>query len=88
MEGVNFGPGSDINGGMNDCWAKSVPHSDSSYETFARPMIDWRARLTAGWNQSVQASDQTLGHWEERIPRQTQGLKRQLLRKPIRRRPT
>ncbi len=64
---------------MNDCWVKSVPQSDSSYETFAGPVADWQARLTAGLNQSVQASEETLGHLEEQILRQTRGLERQLL---------
>jgi hypothetical protein len=64
---------------MNHCCVKSVPPSDSSYETFAGPVADWRARLTAGLNQSIQASDQTLGHLEEQILRQTQGLERKLL---------
>lgn len=64
---------------MNNCCVKSVPQSDSSYETFARPVADWQARLTAGLNQSVRASDQTLGHLEEQILRQTRGLERQLL---------
>src|SRR5580700_3817479 len=64
---------------MNDCCLKSVPQSDSSYETFARPVADWQARLTAGLNQSVQASDETLGHLEEQILQQTRGLERQLL---------
>src|SRR6476661_1396368 len=65
--------------GMNNCWVESVPQSDSSYETFAGPVADWQARLTAGLNQSVQASEQTLGHMEEEILRQTQGLERRLL---------
>jgi len=64
---------------VNNCCVKSVPQSDSSYETFAGPVADWQARLTAGLNQSVQASDQTLGHLEEQILRQTQGLERRLL---------
>lgn len=68
---------------MNHCCIKSVPQSDSSYETFARPVADWQARLTAGLNQSVQASDQTLGHLEEQILEQTRGLERQLLEEAV-----
>jgi len=68
---------------MNNCCVKSVPQSDSSYETFARPVADWQARLTAGLNQSIQASDQTLGHLEEQILRQTQGLERRLLEEAV-----
>ena len=64
---------------MSNCCLKSVPQSDSSYETFARPVADWEARLTAGLNQTVQASDQNLGDLEEQILRQTRGLERQLL---------
>lgn len=64
---------------MNNCCVKSVPQSDSSYETFARPVVDWQAHLTAGLNQSVQASDQMLGPLEAQIMRQTRGLERQLL---------
>jgi hypothetical protein len=64
---------------MNNCCVKLVPQSDSSYETFDRPVADWQARLTAGLNQSVQASDQTLGHMEEQILQQTRGLERRLL---------
>ena len=64
---------------MNDCCVTLVPRSDSSYETFDRPVADWQARLTAGLNRSVQASDQTLGHMEEQILEQTRGLERKLL---------
>jgi hypothetical protein len=64
---------------MNNCCEKTVPQSDSSYETFDRPVTDWQARLTAGLNQSVQASEETLGHLEEQILQQTQGLERKLL---------
>lgn len=64
---------------MKDCCEPSVPQADSSYETFAGPMEEWQARLTAGLDQSVRASDQTLGDMEEQILRQTQGLERKLL---------
>ena len=64
---------------MNNCCVASVPQSDSSFETFDRPVADWTARLTAGLARSVQASDQTLGHLEEEILQQTRGLERQLL---------
>ena len=58
---------------MNNCCVKSVPQSDSSYETFAQPVSDWQARLTAGLARSVQASDENLGHLEEEILHQTRG---------------
>jgi hypothetical protein len=64
---------------MNDCCVKSVPQSDSSYEMLAGPVADWEARLRAGLNQSVQCSDETLGHLEEQILRQTRRLERRLL---------
>jgi hypothetical protein len=64
---------------MNNCCVKSVPQSDSSYEAFDQPVADWQARLTAGLDQSLQASDQTLGHMEEQILHQTRGLERELL---------
>jgi ssDNA-binding Zn-finger/Zn-ribbon topoisomerase 1 len=64
---------------MHNCCEKTVPQSDSSYETFDQSVADWQARLTAGLNQSVQASEETLGHLEEQILRQTQGLERRLL---------
>jgi len=58
---------------------QSVPQSDSRFETFARPVADWQARLTAGLCRSLQASDQNLGHWEEAILHSTRALERQLL---------
>ena len=64
---------------MTNCCDQSVPQSDSSFETFAGVMVDWQERLTAGLNQSIQASDQTLGHLEEQILQQTRGLERKLL---------
>jgi hypothetical protein len=64
---------------MTNCCATSVPQFDSSYETFAGAVVDWQERLTAGLNQSIQASDQTLGHLEEQILQQTRGLERKLL---------
>jgi hypothetical protein len=64
---------------MNNCCVKSVPQSDSSFETFARPVADWQVRLTAGLSRSVQASDQNLGHLEEEILHQTHDLERKLL---------
>ena len=64
---------------MNNCCVKSVPQSDSSFETFARPVADWQERLTAGLSRSVQASDQNLGHLEEEILHQTHDLERKLL---------
>jgi hypothetical protein len=57
----------------------SVPHAESSFETFARPVLDWQARLTAGLNRSVRACDHNLGHLEEQISRESRSLERQLL---------
>ena len=64
---------------MNDCCAKSVPQSDSSYETFGQPVMDWMARLTAGLNRSIPNLNQTMGDLERQILHQTQGLERKLL---------
>lgn len=64
---------------MSNCCVKNGPHPDSSYETFAEPLAQWQARLTAGLCRSVEACDETLGHLEEEILRQTQGLERKLL---------
>lgn len=64
---------------MNNCCLKSVPQSDSSYKTLSRSVADWQARLTAGLNQSVRASDQSLGHLEEQIACETRGLELKLL---------
>jgi hypothetical protein len=64
---------------MSNCCVKSVPQSDSSFKTFARPVADWQARLTAGLSRSLQASDQNLGHLEEAILHQTHDLERKLL---------
>lgn len=64
---------------MSNCCVKSVPQSDSSFETFARPVADWQARLTAGLSRSLQASDQNLGHMEEEILHSTRDLERKLL---------
>lgn len=64
---------------MNYCCVKSVPQSDSSFETFARPVADWQARLTAGLTRSLEASDQNLGHLEEEILHSTRSLERKLL---------
>jgi len=64
---------------METCCLKSVPQSDSSYETFAKAVVEWQAHLTAGLDQSIRASNETLGDLEEQILRQTQGLERKLL---------
>jgi len=64
---------------MNSCCLETVPQTDSRFETFGRPVADWQARLTAGLTRSIRASEDTLGHMEEQILRQTRGLERQLL---------
>ena len=63
---------------MSNCCVPSVP-PDSSYETFDQPVLDWRARLTAGLNRSIANTNQTLGDLEQEIVQQTQGLERKLL---------
>lgn len=64
---------------MNNCGVTSVAQSDGSFETFARPVADWQARLTAGLTRSLQASDQNLGPLEEEILHSTRDLERKLL---------
>lgn len=64
---------------MNSCCVPSVPHADSSFETFAQPLLQWQARLTAGLARSLQAADQNLGDLEEEILRHTGDLERRLL---------
>lgn len=61
-----------------NCCGKSVPHP-GSFEAFGREAIAWQERLQAGLGRSIQASDQTMGHLEEEIGRQTRGLERVLL---------
>jgi hypothetical protein len=61
-----------------NCCGKSVPHP-GSFEAFGLEAIAWQERLQAGLGRSIQASDQTLGHLEEEILRQTRGLERALL---------
>jgi len=63
---------------MNNCCVDSVP-PDSSYEAFGQPVLDWRARLTAGLNRSIPNPNQTMGDLEREILQQTQGLERKLL---------
>lgn len=61
-----------------NCCGKSVPHH-GSFEAFGREVESWQERLQAGLGRSIQASDQTMGHLEEEILRQTRGLERKLL---------
>src|SRR5438034_6508546 len=63
---------------MTNCCLQPVPQPVSSFETFAHPVADWKARLTAGLTRSIQASDQNLGHLEEEIMHQTRDLERKL----------
>jgi hypothetical protein len=60
---------------MSNCCVETVP-PDSSFKAMRQPVLDWQARLTAGLNRSIKASDQTLGHIEEEIARRTCDLER------------
>jgi hypothetical protein len=60
---------------MSNCCVETVP-PDSSFKAMQAPGLDWQARLTAGLNRSIRASDQTLGHIEEEIARRTRDLER------------
>lgn len=64
---------------MSNCCLNSVPQSDSSYEAFGQPALDWMARLSAGLNRSITTKSQTMGDLEREILQQTQGLERKLL---------
>jgi hypothetical protein len=63
---------------MSNCCVESVP-PDSSYKTLGQPVADWKVRLTAGLNRSIQTNNQTLGDLEEQILQRTQGLERTIL---------
>src|SRR5438105_11580658 len=60
---------------MSNCCIETVP-PDSSFKTLPQALLDWQARLTAGLNRIIKASDQTLGHIEEEIARRTRDLER------------
>ena len=63
---------------MHYC-CETVPHfPSSSIKALDHPVLDWKARLTAGLNRSLEASDQTLGHLEEQIAAETRQLERQV----------
>src|SRR5438034_10348629 len=59
-----------------NCCVPAAPHTHGSFEAMQRPVVDWRARLTAGLDRIIKASDQTLGHIEEEIARRTRDLER------------
>src|SRR5215210_151673 len=63
---------------MSSSCCVSVP-PDSGYRAFATALPVWQAQLTSGLDRSVQASDQSLGHLEEQITRQTRAVERALL---------
>src|SRR5438046_10760166 len=60
---------------MSSCCIETVP-PDSSFKTLPQALLDWQARLTAGLDRAIKASDQTLGHIEEEIARRTRDLER------------
>jgi hypothetical protein len=60
---------------MCNCCVQTVPPV-SSYKAFGDPVRYWEARLTAGLNRSIEATDQTLGHIEEEIAGKTRDLER------------
>jgi hypothetical protein len=59
-----------------NCCVPAAPHTHGSFEAMQGPVLDWQARLTAGLDRIIKASDQTLGHIEEEIARRTRGLER------------
>jgi hypothetical protein len=58
-----------------NCCVTSVPHH-GSYKAFSRAVNAWEERLQAGLDRSIQASDQTMGHLEEEIHRNTLEVQR------------
>lgn len=62
---------------MCNCCVQTVP-PDSSYKAFGDPVKHWEARLTAGLNRSIYASDHNLGHIEEEIAQKTRELEREV----------
>jgi hypothetical protein len=62
-----------------NCCARSVPHPDSSFETFPKAVAAWQERLQAGLSRSIKASDQTMGHLEEEILQKTRDVERAVL---------
>ncbi len=64
--------------GMSKCFVRSVS-AGGDFETLARAVADWAARHPAGSDWSIQATDQTPGHWKERILPQSWRLVRTLL---------
>src|SRR5437016_1583750 len=59
-----------------NCCVPAAPHTHGSFEAMQRPVLDWQARLTAGLDRIIKASDQSLGHIEEEIARRTRDLER------------
>jgi hypothetical protein len=64
--------------GMSNCCVPSVP-ADGDFEMLARAVANWATRPPAGSDRSIQATDQTPGHWKERILLQSWRLGRTLL---------
>jgi hypothetical protein len=60
---------------MSNCCVPTVPPG-SSYKALVEPVQTWQARLIAGLDRSLRASDHTLGHIEEEIAHQTRDLER------------
>jgi len=60
---------------MCNCCVQTVPPG-SSYKAFGDPVKHWEARLTAGLDRILQASDESLGHIEEEIGQKTRELQR------------
>lgn len=61
-----------------NCCVPAAPHTHGGFEAMRKPVLDWQARLTAGLNRVIKASDQTLGHIEEEIARRTRDLERRV----------
>jgi hypothetical protein len=72
--------------GMSNCCVPLVP-ADGDFEMLAKAVANWAARHPAGSDRSIQATDQTPGHWKERVLQQSWRLGRTLLEEAAQRKP-
>lgn len=54
---------------------------DLNLEEFEEAIVAWKGRLQGGLEKSIRASDETLGHLEERVLRETREVQRQVVEK-------
>ena len=54
-----------------NCCVSSVPHH-GSFKAFPKAVAAWQEGLQAGLSRNIEASDETMSHWEEEIRQKTQ----------------